>query len=481
MGLLRKTLLGSMVCVLAAAQQNVPSTQELLKIIEQLRARVDQLEKRQRSHETTQKRMERELLNLSDYTEATETKVLEDRLKFGFGFKTNLDNFRKTYADGHRISSDNIWSTKLMLNMRANLTDSMKFHGRLSMYKYWGSSVVHPYTYYDNMQGRVPADSALYVERAYLDLFFNRDGMIPLALTIGRQPSTDGPSQQFKDNTVRKATYSALLYDGASDGAVVTLNLSKPLRLPKTYLRFGYAKGFGYTETANDVGNAFVGASNSDLKDTNVFGLFLDTTVPGTRRSLLQFGYSRLVDIIANPLDGDSDRNVNIGDMDMLGAMAEVTDLRDWGLDLFAHYGYIYAHPNGKGYLDYGTLLGEAGDTGAKRGYAVWLGGRYGFGTNRRFKIGMEFNHGSRNWVSLTQGAFDIYNKLATRGNAFEGYIMYVLNRYTNIRLGYVDIHYDYTRSGWFVGRSVDVSEASAPETELERLRSIYLKMSVHY
>ncbi len=481
MKLIKKIVGTVIVLSLPLTAEQVPSTKELLHIIEQLKARVAKLEASQKRAQTAQKRMEAELLDLSDYTEATETKVLEDKLKFGFGFKTNLDNFHKNYVDGHRVDSDNIWSTKLMLNMRANLTDTMKFHGRLSMYKYWGSSVVHPYTYYDNMQGRVPADSALYVERAYLDLFFNRDGKIPFALTIGRQPSTDGPSQQFKDNTARKATYSALLYDGASDGAVATWDLSRLLKRPKTYFRLGYAKGFGYTETANDVGNAFVGASNTDLKDTNVVGAFFDTTLPGVRHSLFQVSYSRLFDIIANPLDANSSRNVNIGDMDMLGAMAEVTNLKDWGVDLFAHYGYVLAHPNGKGYLRYGTLLGQKGTHGNKRGFAVWVGGRYGFGEGRRYKLGLEYNHGSRNWVSLTQGSFDVYNKLATRGDAFEGYVMYVLNRYTNFRLGYVDIRYNYTRSGWFVGRSVDVDSTTQPSSELKRLQSIYLKMSVNY
>ena len=75
------------------------------------------------------------------------------------------------------------------------------------------------------MQGRRPNDSSIFLERAYVD-WTVLDGNVPLTLTIGRQPSSDGPSHQFKDNTVRKATYSALSFDGAADGIVATLGLA---------------------------------------------------------------------------------------------------------------------------------------------------------------------------------------------------------------------------------------------------------------
>jgi len=451
-----------------------PTVDDLIKEVESLKESIKELQ-------ATQKKNYHYIENVEEYTEETETRILQDKLKFGFGFKTNLDNFTKEYASGNRVESNNIWSNKLMLNARAKITNSMKFHARFSMYKYWGSSYVHPYSSYDNMQGRVPSDSSIYVERAYLDWFFNQSGMIPFALTIGRQPSSDGPSHQFKDNTVRKGTYSALLYDGAADGIVATLNISKLLDYKKTYVRFGYAKGFGYSQTANDIGNAYIGASNSDLQDTNVYGIFLDTTLPGVEHSLVQMSYSKMKDIIANPLDSNSTRNTNLGDMDMYGIMVEVTDFQGMDLDMFVHYGYIKTYPNGNSYSDYGGLLNPPGSSLSKEGDAVWLGMRYGLGEKAKYKIGLEYNHGSKNWVSLTQGAFDVYNKLATRGDAYEAYLMYVINRYANIRLGYVDIDYDYSRSGWFVGESVAVEQSSDPDSELKRLQSIYLKMSVNF
>ena len=373
-----------------------------------------------------------------------------------------------------------------MLNMKADITENMNFYGKLSMYKYWGSSYIHPYTYYDNMQGRVPSDSALYVERAYINWFLFKDSFIPVAFTIGRQPSSDGPNNQFKDNIKRKGTYSALLYDGAADGIVLTANISKLIDLPKSYIRIGYAKGFGYSETSPDVGNAFIGPSNNDIKDTNVIGLFLDTTVPHVRNSLIQVSYSKMVDVVANPLDQNSSQNKNIGDVDLYGAMVQLSNINNSHLDLFAQYGHSHAKPNNNNYtsngVNYGGLLGNAGDTTAKNGNSFWIGSRYGFGEKQKYKLGFEYNYGSKNWINLTQGSFDIYNKLATRGDAVEAYMMYVINRYANLRLGYVGIDYKYTRSGWFVGKSKKINNTiNNADNVVSKLQSIYLKMSVHF
>ncbi len=457
-----------------ASEQKQPTIKELMKEIKELKDNVKELKASQIENKNY-------IEDVEEFTEQTETKVLQDKLKFGLSFRTNLDNFCKTYANGKKINSTNIWSNKFMLNVKANITENMRFYARLSMYKYWGSSYTHPYSSYDNMQGRVPADSSIYVERAYFDWFFNKNGKLPIAVTIGRQPSSDGPSHQFKENISRKATYSALLYDGAADGLVFTINLSKVLDYKKSYLRFGYAKGFGYSEVANNVGNAYIGASNNDLEDTDIYGIFFDTTLPSIDNSLIQFSYSKMKNIIANPLDSDTSENTNIGDMDIYGAMIEITNLNDSYLDLFLHYGYTKTIPNSNIYRNYGGLLSDTSSSTSKTGSSVWIGGRYGMGEEGQYKIGLEYNHGSKNWLNLTQGSFDVYNKLATRGDAYEAYLMYVINRYANIRLGYVKIDYNYSRSGWFIGESKSIDSLNNSDTEVAKLESIYLKMDIHF
>ncbi len=452
--------------------------EKLLKEVELLKTSVSELKENQIIVQSKQKEDEQYVDELYDFAENTETRTLEDKLKFGVTFKTSIDNFSKEYTDGHKVTNSNMWSNKLMLNMNADVTSDMKIYTRLSMFKYWGSGTKHLYSNYDNMQGRVPSDSSLYVERAYLDWFFNKNSYIPMAITVGRQPSSDGPSHQFKDNTSRKATYSALLYDGAADGIVFTLDASKLISNKSSFFRFGYAKGFGYTENSTTVGNAYIGASDNDIKDTNVYGLFFDTTIPNIKNSLIQLSYSKIDNIIANQLD--IEENVNIGDVDMYGAMVEVRNLKNSNIDLFLHYGHVETNPNTQTYKNYGGLLNAVGDNSSKSGDAIWLGTRYGFGDKQRYKFGFEYNHGSKNWVSLTQGSYDLYNKLSTRGNAYETYMMYVINRYANLRLGYIQIDYDYSNSGWFIGESKSINNMTEID-ELKKLKSIYFKLNVNY
>ena len=462
--------------------------------IDAMSQQIQNLQQEIKALKTEQKDLKSNAQENYDYIEEVEAKQFRDKIHFSLGFKTNLDNFEKKYADGHKVHNNNVWSTKLMLNMKADITKNMNFYGRLSMYKYWGSSAIHPFTYYDNMQGRVPATSGLYVERAYINWFLAPDAYIPFTITIGRQPSSDGPSHQFKNNTTRKGTYSALLYDGAADGIVLSTDLSKLTSIPNTVLRLGYAKGFSYSEHSPYATNAFVGASNNDVDDTNVIGLFLDTSIKGIEDSFIQVSYSRMYDIIANPLDANTSNhhNPNIGSVDIYGAMLEFTNFQDTHLDLFAQVGYSVAHPNGDSYVitdpfmgkkHYLGLLSQNGDTSTKSGYSTWIGGRYGFGQKQKYKIGLEYNYGSKNWINLTQGSFDIYNKLATRGNAYEAYLMYVINRYANLRFGYINVDYHYTRSGWFVGESKSMN--SVPEhakaTIIDSLQSYYLKLNINF
>jgi len=472
----KKILFGALLAALSTQSVNA---QEQATSIEDLQKEITALKEELKSYSKKQKENRQDIEDLYDYTEKTETLVLQDKLKLSLGYKVNMDNFSKKLADGTEVRNNSVFSSKFMLNIKADIAENMKFYTRFSMYKYWGNGRVHQYSSYDNMQGRVPSVSTLFVERAYFDWFLNREGKLPFALTIGRLPTSDGPSQQFKANTTRKGTYSALLYDGASDGIVGTINLSKVTNYDGTYLRLGYAKGYLYTEQSPYVTNAFIGTDNKNLKDTDVYGIFLDTKFFGMKRSLIQLSYSKMFNVIANQLDPNSKQNTNLGDFSMYGAMLELNDIKETGLDLFTHFGYSQAYPNGNSYANFGSLLSNANETDQKNGYAVWVGTRYALDKKKTVKLGAEYNHGSKNWTSLTQGAFDFYNKLSTRGDAYEAYLIYEINRNADIRIGYLTIDYKYSKSAWFVGESQEI--ANLTTKDVDRVDSFYLKMSINY
>ena len=449
------------------------------KIIEMLYKKLEKLSKKKSldKNEITQEQLD----ELGDRLDKIETSTLIDKVKLRLGFRVRNDNIEKKMADGRKVHSDNIWSTKLELNMYSKIANNMKFHGRVSMYKYWADSTIHPYALYDNMQGRVPSTSALFVERAYVDYYFHLG--VPSSVTIGRQPSSDGPSYQYMENTTRKSTYSALVFDGASDGIVYTADISKIINIGKARLRVAYGKGFQNDETKIGVTNAFIGASDTSLKDTNVFGLFFESNFLGYDSSLFQVGAVKMSNVIANSMETNSSANVNLGDIYFSGAMAEVTNINNSGFDAFAHIGFSHAKPNGKLYRARYGLLNSNGSTGSKNGYAFWVGGRYDFRKFKHLKIGAEYNHGSKNWISATQGSYNVYNKLATRGDAYEIYGLYPINRFSFIRLGFLHINYNYTKSGWYKSEPKKFSDLTASEKKdaVKSINSFYLQFTVRF
>ena len=420
-----------------------------------------------------------EIEELDERLGEIEMRSFSDRIQFGIGFKTRVENFKHEMSDGSSFSDNNIWSSKLMLNMKSKITDGMKFGGRLSMYKYWADSTKHTLNNQDSMQGRIPSDSTLYVERAYIDWVLNKGSDVPVILTIGRQPSSDGPSYTFMDDTTRKSTYSALIFDGASDGVVATVALAKATGIDNTALRLAYFKQYQDDDNNPMNGTPFIGRDTNDDKnknDSNVLGLFFDTSIPALPNSLLQFGY-----VSAKNMNIAS---TNIGDVSLFNASFEVQNIASLGLDFFAHYAMSNSKSNGNGIASYGNiglLTNSPDDTETKKGNAIWLGTRYTL--PNKGKIGLEYNKGSENWFSFTNAPHDTYNKLATRGTAVEAYYIQPINKFSFLRVGGVSMDYEYTGSGSPLGQpqKIDSDTKIMNNPVLDKLTNYYLQFNLLY
>jgi len=484
---MKKIITLSLATSMIALSLNAADTNaELLK-------RIDNLEKKVAELQTTQSNTSDEL---EERIDSVETKSMVDKIAFGLEFRTRVDNFDMQDAAGDKSSAKNVWSNRLRLNMSSDITDDMKFTGRLTMYKNWADSAeAYLYSGMDPMQGRRPSDSGIFVERAYMDWTVLK-GDVPLTLTIGRQPSSDGPSHQFKDNTVRKATYSALSFDGAADGIVATANLQKITGVDNMALRVGYGKGYQANTSYTYIGDP------DAIADSDVLGAFFDTGL-GIDGSLLQVSAVSASNIVSNTTNAaGTSTNTNIGDMMLYTIMAEFTNIQNSGLDIFAHYAISQAKPNGEtgaqgmdtngdgipdtdyplGLLS--TNTGTGIDTDTISGHAFWIGARYTMPIEalNNPRIGVEYNKGSENWFSFTQGSNDLTNKLATRGTATEVYYIQPINRYAHLRLGAQMIDYDYSGSGYQIGAPMSMSDAAtqAPTT-LDKLNNFYLLFNVAY
>ncbi|QOY52215.1 DUF3373 family protein [Candidatus Sulfurimonas baltica] len=434
---------------------------------------------------------------LEERIDEVETLTMTDKIQFGLDFRTQMNNFDAKDATGKSSKDNNLWTNRLRLNLSSQMTDDMKFKARLSMYKNWagdGVGNINTMSNVDMIQGRRPNDSTLFVERAYVDWTAIK-GDIPVTFTIGRGPTSDGPSHQYKDNGVRKATYSALSFDAIADSIVATLNLQKVSGVNGMSLRLAYGKGSQDSQPGSYVGNHLGDA----MEDMNYYGTFFETGL-GMEGSLLQLSTLLTKDVVAM-----TPGNASIGDLQLSTAMLEFTNIKSTGIDFFAHYAVSKVKPNGAyGLMDpkspismtnppMGFLTNTPGDTSTKSGNAFWVGTRYTmpFESMNNPRIGIEYNKGSKNWFNFTQASNSLTNKLAARGDAIEVYYIQPINRFAHIRIGAEMIDYDYTMSGFQVGAPMSMSQANQAATmmgvtgfqmgAIDKLSNYYLVFNVTY
>ena len=425
---------------------------------------------------------------IDERLEVIETRSFTDKIQFGLGMRVEMNNFDNKYADGKSYKANEIWRTKVNLNMKAKITNNLKFTGKLTMYKNWGDSTPRNMDK-GTVQGRRPDGSQVFLERAYLDWSINPGSYIPLTATIGRQPSSDGPSYQFKEDSTRKGTYDALAFDAAVDGAVLTANMSS--LVDGLAIRYAYA-----TANVQDQSGPteYYGADNKSYKKLKVNAVFVDKVfnslpfenlpqayfVSPTALYSIPSGKKAIISTTPNtPVTVMPINDINIGDLDLMGAMFEASNING-NIDFFFHYTQSKAKPNGKLFAGkVGLLTSTAGDTKTKTGQALWVGTRYSI--NKDWKIGAEYNKGSKNWFSYTGGSADPLNKLATRGDAVEVYITKSINKYANIRVGYVGINNEYTGSGIHLGKPTKISEvpASMNGKIVKETKNVYVTFNV--
>ncbi|MBU0484911.1 MAG: DUF3373 domain-containing protein [Proteobacteria bacterium] len=402
------------------------------------------------------KKMDKSISDIYDTLDEVETKSLLDRVNIGGELRFRMDNYQVKDFDEPGMGmfydsmtgswnttptatderNDGNWSSRFRLNLKSEISNSLTFHGRLSLMKNWADSMA---SYSDDTMRshRASGDADLKVDRFYIDWapkFF-----LPVALTIGRQPTTDGPPYEFKEDRERQATYPALIFDGEPDGLVVTLGLEKITKLKYAGLRYFFAMAYQY-----DADTQFYldGVYKDTFDDVKVDAVFFEAELPKLRDSLLVLSYIKARDFFAaDPAMTGS--MATVGDMEIWGVHLQLRDLFGSGLDLFGSYGQNQSDPNGKTV----TMNGIPFSMMDGIGRAQYVGLRYELPIHflNLPKIGVEYNKGSEYWFSFTPGSTEIFNKLATRGTVFDYYYIQPFNKNIFMRTGYTEIEYDYT------------------------------------
>ena len=365
------------------------------------------------------------------------------------------------YREGFKTDNSLLYTTRLRLNMAAKVAKNVGFMGRLSMYKPWGASTQ---TGVFNGQANtlntdaawpgVPGDATLKVDRAYFTWSDIAD--VPLYLSLGRRPSTDGPPLHYRHDEKRAGTPMGTIIDMQFDGATLGYNFGD-----KTTVRACY--GLGYE---SQYGNGSLNKSNA-LKDAHFFGFNIDAY--NTPDMQIQTTFARAFDItdgftgnIIMPNDPVSGQampgpivtrftpSANLGDFDIASLLLA---RRDGPFDWFVTGSWSKSNPEDGVTGPFGGLMsGPYDNPESKTGDMYYVGARFNF-NDEKTKIGLEWNKGSEYWFNFAPSQDDIVApKTSTRGTVWEGYTTHRISRRFVVKLAYIHYDYEYTGSGWHVG-----------------------------
>lgn len=402
----------------------------------------------------------------------------------------------------YKPKNETLYTNMFGLELTAKATQDVTVHARLAMYKAFGSQSDQTTSgnyfadrvgVFDGTLSHTPSSSLLNVDQAYATWSNIADQ--PIWLSVGRRPSTNGAPSNLRLNNERPGNggVPSLMVNYAYDGMVVGYAPDIEA-LPGAYAKVCYGRGFdsGIKTPANSI------------KDTDMMGVIVSAIDTDPIRVWLQYNRAfNLFDYPAmnNTIFGNTAPATNLGSIDWygLGALSILKKVGPGNLNFFTDFAMSVAHPGGNvsqnaGFQ--GLMTGEffAQDTNRQDrfGWAVSAGLRYDLPS--KTKIGFEFNHGSKNWVTMAPAADDMWtSKVGTRGNVYEPYIIQELDlkpisSYLSkvfFKLGYQYYDFEYTGSNNWVGAPKKISEIKPTDLMLlapmKEAHDIYGTFEVHF
>jgi hypothetical protein len=459
---MKKTLLLSLPIFLFASQSNIDLKileleNEIKTLKQEVKFHQEDLDERIPIIEMVEKKSILDKVNFSpelllrfdkfDYV----NKSIEGETTMIYGNPDYIDgtyNRRTDYTKNFDIAS----SMRFRLNMDMDLGD-IKFHGRM-LYMNSSQSNQRVCILSRDIKTGEPG-SAFDVDRAYINYTPNKASDYAFTFSFGLLPTSGGTPVQYAQDRQRGSMFPSLVFDMNTYGMIGTQKLGED-----TFVRLILAKP--YTLRAQFYPYQ---CNRENIDNANIVGAYSDTKFHFLGNSLFSFGVNILHDLKAHPYLGPdigSNDSHNLGTMVTFGIGVDIEKVADTDTTLFFHT--ALSNPHGNGNIDdyqikIPTDVNDSGFTTSNyatgtmltsNGYSIYLGTKYDI--NENFNLGAEYNYGSKYWFSSTQGAEDMFNKLATRGSAYEIYSTWKYHKYLNAKLAYLNIHEAYTGSGWHFG-----------------------------
>jgi len=356
-----------------------------------------------------------------------EVRLRFDKMKYSVGaFETAYDpanqrDSREDFTKKFTVAS----SVRFRLNMRANVLNDVFFNGRLVM-QHSTQSNERLCILSDEIKSS-GSITGIDFDRAYFDYRMHGIDNYPIILSFGVLPTSGGTPMQYAERIGHKTFIRGIV------AQAYTLD-------PNIY---------PYQCNRETIDNA------------NIYGLYFDTHV--SDNILFSIGVNVLDNLKAHPYLGPditANNADNLGTMVTFGMGVDAERVADSGVTTFLHMALSNPHANGN-IDDYGpgtdgNFTDSAYATGpmlSSNGYSLYTGLLYDL--RRSWTLGAEYNYGSKYWFAATQGAEDMFNKLATRGHVGEGYLIWEFNRHMFAKAGYMYTKEAYTGSGWHFGEPI--------------------------
>ncbi len=413
------------------------------------------------------------------------------------------------------VDNDILYSTRFRLNMKARINSQLEFAGRMAMHKVWGDGSDVKFNqgslgdvHLDGTTTSLPGDDSVHLERIYFN-YKNRMGDIPINVSLGRRPSTDGPPLEYGDHGLEGGSPLAHLINWQFDGASLSFGLEEITSIPGLAFKLCYGVGFesGWGNSSS--------MSNKQLDDVHMLG-FIATLFDNDVTSL-DLNYAHAFDITdgftgktvmpfivsVNP-DGTytftpnaggfvsrMEPSANIGEWDAATLLLR-SNLADWvnkDIDVFLSVAWSHTDPDGLSQNPFYNLMGMGllssnGELKSQDGYSLYGGVIFPMPLSAR--LGIEYNWGSEYWFNFT-GAEDALtgSKLAVRGQVWEGYyIQPIFSDTFFVKLGGKYYDYAYTGSGNPLGKPVKISSLTAMDAlfpVVDQLWDIYLSATLRF
>ena len=418
--------------------------------------------------------------------------------------------------DEYDADNDIIYTNKFRLEMKGQFNRQLSFRGRLAAYKVFGDSTGVKFNQgslgdvsLDGNTSSLPHGDTIHLERAYF-VYKKRFDKLPMSLSVGRRPSTQGPPLEYRNYSLVGGSPVATIINWQFDGASLTFGLEDLTGIPGASFKICY--GLGYEK---DWGNiTSLNYSESDLEDVHMLGFISDLYDNG--KTSLMFNYAHAWDVtdgftglsvmpftVSQNPDGTYDFTQNSGGF--VSRLEPTTNIGDWDaaslllrskietpndhIDWFLAGSWSHTNPSKVSENPFYNLMGmgllsSGGDLESRDGYSIYAGVVCPMPFNAR--LGLEYNWGSEYWFNFT-GAEDslIGSKLAARGEVYEAYyIQPIMERNFFVKLGGQYYDYKYTGSGNPLGKPVEIDDLTAFDAinpVIDKVWNAYLSATVQF